>query len=142
VVVEAAVRSGALNTACHASALRRHLAAVPGPVTSENSVGCHRLIRRAEAVCVTTTREVIELMAAIGDDLSPEPRAPVLPRDRLDAGSRSVLEAVPARSGAGPATIAVSAGVDLMTALSHLGALAAAGYVERTDLGWRLRRST
>ncbi|MFD1117919.1 DNA-processing protein DprA [Sphaerisporangium aureirubrum] len=142
VVVEAAIRSGALNTACHAITLRRHLAAVPGPITSGNSIGCHRLIRRAEAVCVTTAREVIELMAAIGDDLSPEPRAPVLPRDRLDAESRSVLEAVPARSGAGPATIAVSAGVDLMTALSHLGALSAAGYVERTDLGWRLRRST
>lgn len=142
VVVEAAIRSGALSTASHAVKLSRHVAAVPGPVTSGNSIGCHRLIRRAEAVCVTTAHEVIELMAAIGDDLSPEPRAPVLPRDRLDAESRSILEAVPSRSGAGPATIAVSAGVDLMTTLSHLGALAAAGYVERTEHGWRLRRST
>ncbi|WP_347943821.1 DNA-processing protein DprA [Sphaerisporangium sp. TRM90804] len=142
VVVEAAIRSGALNTAAHAVALRRHLAAVPGPVTSENSAGCHRLIRRAEAVCVTSARDVIELVGAMGDDLAPEQRGPVLPRDALAADTRSVLEAVPAKRGAGPATIAVAAGVDLMAALSHLGALAAAGYVERTDNGWRLRRST
>ncbi|MFC4591760.1 DNA-processing protein DprA [Sphaerisporangium corydalis] len=140
VVVEAALRSGALNTAGHAVTLRRHLAAVPGPVTSENSVGCHRLIRRSEAVCVTSAREVIELVGAIGDDLAPEPRGPVLPRDALDDETRRVLEAVPARAGSGPATIAVAAGVDLLTALSSLGALAAAGFVERADQGWRLRR--
>ncbi|GAA3834933.1 DNA-processing protein DprA [Sphaerisporangium flaviroseum] len=140
VVVEAALRSGALNTAGHAVALRRHLAVVPGPVTSENSAGCHRLIRRAEAVCVTTVREVVELVGAMGDDLAPEPRGPVLPRDALDDETRSVLEAVPARTGAGPATIAVAAGVDLMTTLSSLGALAAAGYIERVNRGWRLRR--
>ncbi|WP_248960572.1 DNA-processing protein DprA [Sphaerisporangium perillae] len=139
VVVEAALRSGALNTASHAVALRRHLAAVPGPVTSENSAGCHRLIRRAEAVCVTSVRDVIELVGAMGDDLAPEPRGPVLPRDALDDETRSVLEAVPARIGTGPATIAVAAGVDLMTVLRCLGALAAAGYVERVDRGWRLR---
>ncbi|WP_250563445.1 DNA-processing protein DprA [Sphaerisporangium fuscum] len=141
VVVEAAVRSGALNTAAHAVALRRHLAAVPGPVTSENSAGCHRLIRRGEAVCVTSGREVIELVGALGADLAPEPRGPVLPRDALDEETRSVLEAVPARTAVGPATIAVAAGVDVMTALGCLGGLAAAGYVERTEHGWRLRRN-
>lgn len=44
-VVEAALRSGALNTAGHALTLRRHVAALPGPVTSEMSAGCHRLLR-------------------------------------------------------------------------------------------------
>ncbi|GII61759.1 DNA processing protein DprA [Sphaerisporangium krabiense] len=140
VVVEAAVRSGALNTAGHAVALRRHLAAVPGPVTSENSVGCHRLIRRAEAVCVTSARDVIELVGAIGDDLAPEPHGPILPRDALDDDTRKVLEAVPSRAGAGPATIALDSGLDLATTLACLGALAAAGYIERTDSGWRAHR--
>nr|BFE87383.1 hypothetical protein GCM10020093_099840 [Planobispora longispora] len=46
---------------------------------------------------------------------------------------------MPARTGAGPATIAVTAGVDLETVLSCLGGLAAAGYVERVRRGWRLR---
>ncbi|GAA3115020.1 DNA-processing protein DprA [Planomonospora alba] len=139
VVVEAAVRSGALNTAGHAVALNRVLAAVPGPVTSDTSVGCHRLIRQGAAICVTTPAEMAELVGAIGSELAPEPRGPVLPRDRLDPETRRVLEAVPARAGAGPATIAVDAGVDLETVLSCLGGLAAAGYVERTSRGWRLR---
>lgn len=138
-VIEAAVRSGALNTAGHATSLNRFLAAVPGPVTSDTSAGCHRLIRQGAAVCVTTPEEMIELAGVMGDDLAPEARGPVFPRDRLDPQSRRVLEAVPARAGAGPATIAVAAGVDLETVLSCLGGLAAAGHVERVSRGWRLR---
>ena len=45
VVVEAALRSGALNTARHARDLCRPLMAVPGPVTSDMSQGCHEIIR-------------------------------------------------------------------------------------------------
>ncbi|WP_343950517.1 DNA-processing protein DprA [Nonomuraea longicatena] len=138
-VVEAALRSGALNTAGHAVALRRHLAAIPGPVTSETSAGCHRLLRERKAVCVTTPDELIDLVGLIGDDLAPAPRGPVLPRDTLSPTARSVLDAVPSRQGAGPATIAVAAGVDLATAVSALGALAAAGFIDRTPKGWRLR---
>ncbi|GIH90229.1 DNA-processing protein DprA [Planobispora siamensis] len=140
-VVEAAVRSGALNTAGHATELNRHLAAVPGPVTSETSAGCHRLIRQGAATCVTTPAEMIELVGAVGGDLAPEPRGPVFPRDQLSPETRRVLEAVPTRAGAGPAIIALAAGVDLDTVLSCLGGLAAAGYVERVPRGWRLRPS-
>ncbi|GII01105.1 DNA-processing protein DprA [Planobispora takensis] len=140
-VVEAAVRSGALNTAGHATGLNRHLAAVPGPVTSDTSAGCHRLIRQGAAACVTTPEEMIELVGAIGGDLAPEPRGPVFSRDRLSPETRRVLEAVPTRAGAGPAIIALTAGVDLDTVLSCLGGLAAAGYVERVPRGWRLRPS-
>jgi DNA processing protein len=50
-----------------------------------------------------------------------------------------VLEAVPVRVGQGPARIAVGAGVDFDTAMTCLGALAAAGFVERCTRGWRLR---
>ncbi|WP_346151443.1 DNA-processing protein DprA [Nonomuraea recticatena] len=139
-VVEAAVRSGALNTATHAANLGRHLAAVPGPITSEMSLGCHKLLRERNAVCVTSPAEMIELVGMIGDDLAPTPRGPVVPRDTLNDETRSVLDAVPSRGGAGPASIAVAAGVDLKTALSCLGGLAAAGYIERVPKGWRLRR--
>jgi DNA processing protein len=44
-VVEAGRRSGALNTARHARDLGRPLMAVPGPVTSDLSAGCHSVIR-------------------------------------------------------------------------------------------------
>lgn len=61
VVMEAGYRSGSLNTAGHALALGRPVGAVPGPVTSAASAGCHRLIRELGATLVTTVQEVLEL---------------------------------------------------------------------------------
>jgi DNA processing protein len=63
----------------------------------------------------------------------------VLARDALDAATVEVLEAVPVR-GAGPATIAVSAGVSVDAVMRSLGLLAAGGFVERCPRGWRIRR--
>jgi len=60
-VLEAGWRSGSLNTAGHAAALGRPLGAVPGPVTSAASAGCHRLIREFDAVSVTGPDEMAEL---------------------------------------------------------------------------------
>ena len=69
VVVEAAIRSGALNTARHARELNRLVMAVPGPVTSTQSAGCHELIRDWAATCVTGVEDVIELVAPLGAGL-------------------------------------------------------------------------
>jgi DNA processing protein len=63
-----------------------------------------------------------------------------LSRDELDPDSARVLDALPARGGAGPSTIAVEAAVSLDTVLRCLGLLADSGFVERCDQGWRLRR--
>ncbi len=60
-VVEAGWRSGSLNVAGHAVALGRPLGAVPGPVTSAASAGCHRLIRECGAIVVTNADEAAEL---------------------------------------------------------------------------------
>ncbi|HEU5271599.1 MAG TPA: DNA-processing protein DprA, partial [Jatrophihabitans sp.] len=62
VVVEAGRRSGALNTAGHAWDLGRPVLAVPGPVTSAMSVGCHRLLQRDErpAHLVTSVSDILE----------------------------------------------------------------------------------
>jgi DNA processing protein len=139
VVVEAALRSGALNTARHARDLCRPLMAVPGPVTSEESRGCHEIIREWAAVCVTAAQDVIEHVSAPGEGLTERRLGSMRPRDSLDPVAAAVLEAVPVRAGSGPATIAVEAGVDLNTALQFLGALAAAGFVERCARGWRAR---
>lgn len=141
VVVEAALRSGALNTARYSSDLARAVMAVPGPVTSATSAGCHLLLRERGGLCVTGAAEVIERVGAIGADLAPPQRGPVLPRDALDPTTARVLEAVPARGGSGPATVAATAGTDIDTALSCLGELAAGGFVERCEKGWRLDRS-
>ena len=60
-VVEAGWRSGSLNIAGHAAALGRPLGAVPGPVTSPSSAGCHRLIKEFAARIITDATDVAEL---------------------------------------------------------------------------------
>lgn len=56
-VVEAGIRSGSLNTAGHALALGMPLGAVPGPVTSPASAGCHRIIQEGAAL-ITSAEEL------------------------------------------------------------------------------------
>ncbi|HEY5355880.1 MAG TPA: DNA-processing protein DprA [Streptosporangiaceae bacterium] len=141
VLVEAAQRSGALNTARHARDQNRPLMALPGPVTSLASAGCHQAIRDWGAVCVTSVHDVLACLTFNPGELADPSRGPVLPRDELNPVSLSVLEAVPARGGRGPARIAVSAGVDFDTVLRCLGGLAAAGFIERCERGWRIRRA-
>ena len=141
VVVEAALRSGALNTARHARELCRPVMAMPGPVTSEQSAGCHELIREYGAMCVTDARDVLEhLIPSAGGAAAGPRRGPAVELDRLEPVARSVLEQVPARGGRGSAGVAVRAGVDLDTAVRELGLLAAAGFVRRCDQGWQAVR--
>ena len=61
-MVEAALRSGALNTANWAGRLNRPLMGVPGPVTSAPSAGVHQLIRTGAATLVTSGAEVLEVV--------------------------------------------------------------------------------
>jgi DNA processing protein len=62
IVVEAAYRSGSLRTARDAAELMRMVLAVPGPITSPVSEGCHRLIAERSAELVTSITEVFELI--------------------------------------------------------------------------------
>ncbi|MGB6457515.1 MAG: DNA-processing protein DprA [Streptosporangiaceae bacterium] len=142
VIVEAALRSGALNSARHARELCRPVMAVPGPVTSEYSAGCHELIRDYGAMCVTCAADVVAHVALpVGGMPLAGPRSgAATERDLLDPVAVAVLEEVPLRGGRGLASIAVRAGVDLDTALRCMGVLAAAGFVERCERGWRTRR--
>lgn len=142
-VVEAAQRSGALNTARHARDLQRRLMAVPGPVTSDLSAGCHQIIREWQGTLVTSAAEVIEHLAPVG--VPPAGRTgappPVLPRDQLDLDSARVLDALPRRGGLGTVRVAQRAGLAPATTATLLGQLATGGFVERCDDGWRLRRA-
>jgi DNA processing protein len=139
-IVEAALRSGAINTARHAQELNRPVMAVPGPITSDQSAGCHELIRESAATCVTGARDVIEMVSPLGDAAATAVTEPAVPVGGLNPVTASVLQAVAQRTGRGPATIATIAGVDLDTALRCLGMLSATGYVERCDQGWRIRK--
>jgi len=61
VVTEAGFRSGSLNTAEVAAGLGRAVGAVPGPVTSAASAGCHKLIAEGIAKLVCNSHEVAML---------------------------------------------------------------------------------
>jgi DNA processing protein len=61
IVVEAGFRSGALNTASQALELGRTVAAVPGPIDSEQSRGSNQLLRDG-AVLIAATDDALTLL--------------------------------------------------------------------------------
>jgi DNA processing protein len=136
VVVEAAWRSGALSTAHHAASLLRPLGAVPGPVTSVASAGCHRLLREGAAVCVTDVAEVLELagpLVAVPDRRDEQPRE----HDGLEWTADRVLDALSLRSVATVDTLARRAGLSPPEVRSALGVLELSGLAELRATGWR-----
>ena len=64
-VVEAAFRSGSLRTARDAAELMRPVMAIPGPINSPSSEGCHRLIGERAAELVTSVADAHELISAL-----------------------------------------------------------------------------
>ena len=137
VVVEAASRSGSLATLERARLLDRHLMAVPGPVTSAMSRGCHDWLRDG-AVCVTDGGQVMDLVGRLGDDAADRLRGPVDVRDGLSDTVSRVLDALPVRRSCGVSVLARSAGVAPLVVQQVLPPLVAHGLVERTPDGWRL----
>lgn len=147
IVVEAGWRSGSINTAGHAAEMGRPLGAVPGPVTSAASAGCHRLIREYDAVCVTTAEEMAELAPL-----------PILPSDQtLGSGSISergstavepaevsrdssdvtrVLDALSSRAARDTADIAARSGLSVASVRGVLGPLELEARVRETPRGW------
>jgi DNA processing protein len=62
-VVEAAFRSGSLRTARDAAELLRPVMAIPGPINSPTSEGCHRLIGERAAEIVTSVADAVEFLS-------------------------------------------------------------------------------
>lgn len=140
VVVEAATRSGALNTANWAGRLNRVVMGVPGPVTSAPSAGVHQLIRTRDAQLVTCGAEVLELAGPVGGSFLDEPRGEETPLDRLPHVDRRVFEALPAVQAADEAALARIAGLSPSQVTSALPRLRALGLAESNLHGWRARR--
>jgi DNA protecting protein DprA len=61
-VVEAAFRSGSLRTARDAAEIFRPVMAIPGPINSPTSEGCHRLIGERAAEIVTSVADAVEFV--------------------------------------------------------------------------------
>ena len=141
VVVEAAARSGAVQTMSRVVALGRTPMIVPGPVTSAMSVGCHEMLRQnPHARVVNGLPHVLEDISPIGVNLAEPPRGPEHKRDHLDEESALVLEAVPHRGTAAPEQLAARAGVSLRTVLRRLSLLETLGLITRREDGVALAR--
>jgi DNA processing protein len=140
VMVEGASRSGARQTLRRARALGRSAMAVPGPVTSAMSVGCHIELRETGTRLVSSVAEVLEEVGRIGDDLAPIPPGMSRPYDDLDPLAAQVLDAVLPRSRRSAEQVAAAAGVSARDARRMLPLLEVAGQVEVVDGGYRLRR--
>jgi DNA processing protein len=139
VVVEAGLRSGAANTAAWARALGRVVAAVPGPITSSASAGCHVLLRNG-AELVTRADDVVELVGRIGELAFEEPR-PATALDGLSDAERQVYEALPGRGAVTVDEIAIASGLMPEQVLGPLAMLEVAGLTERDSGRWRIART-
>lgn len=154
VVVEAGRRSGALNTAGYARDLGRPVLAVPGPVTSAMSVGCHWLLRRDDhpAQLVTSVADILEFCSAgggavgaaesidsrdgVADPTAGLRRTP----DGLDPAAQAVLDGFPSAGPVTEAQLARLSGQPVQAVLSALPVLLAHGLVAGSREGYRLVR--
>lgn len=133
-VVEAGMRSGARNTVKWARRIGRPALAVPGPVDSAASVGCHRMIRDGEAVLVTTPEEVLAETAPLhlplptgGETAGAGP---------LGSAETRVRAALSDTGGRWPHDIAAATGMAIPEVRAALVALEMAGAAERGAAGW------
>lgn len=136
VVVEAGRRSGAANTAAWARKLGRPLGAVPGPVTSVTSVGCHQMIADQLATLVVDAAAVIRLVRPDGEGVMTGGRARAT--DALSAEQKRVHDALPARGAVTIGEIAFSAGLELPAVRTALARLEVAGLIDGDGARWWL----
>ncbi|WP_083913668.1 DNA-processing protein DprA [Nocardia concava] len=134
VVVEAGVRSGARNTVKWCRRLGRPAMAVPGPITSAASVGCHRMIREGEAFIVTRAEDILDEAGPLR--LSLPGTVPPSPEDNLSDDEALVLAALPRTGSRLPRGVSIDTGLPLPAVRATLSALEIAGLVACDGNGW------
>ncbi len=142
VVIEAGRRSGTLSTASAAAALGRVLMAVPGPVTSALSVGCHMLLSTGLAVLVTGADDVL---AVLGKQVAKSTIAGASPTkehptDGLAPEVARVYEALPSRGMATVAELSAESALPTSQVIDGLAILELQQLVARHEGAWRRRR--
>ncbi|GAB2670186.1 DNA-processing protein DprA [Gordonia jinhuaensis] len=149
VVVEAGRRSGAANTAAWARRIGVPLGAVPGPITSAVSVGCHQMISEGQACLVADSAAAQRLAAPDGLTLfdsvdTAATRASTddgTPSSGTGAHDDPVLTCLPGRGGVSVSDVANSAGLPVADVRARLALLEVAGSVVRGPDGWRRART-
>jgi DNA processing protein len=145
-VVEAADRSGTTATARAASAMNRPVLAVPGPIFSASSAGCHRMIREGLAILVSDVPDLLDMLDLSHGGRAAPPgsrsrEAATRSRDSLGARERTVLDALPARGVIGLDALVRAAGLSHTDVLAGIGILTADGWAVESGGGWRLVRA-
>ncbi|MCH6196677.1 DNA-processing protein DprA [Corynebacterium mastitidis] len=139
VVMEAAWRSGALNTLSWAEGLGRIAMAVPGPITGAGSLGCHQRIKEGRAQLVTGPDDVRGLLGAVGAlDVTEQYELCYAP-DAIQGLSRNelrVFDALPVAGAADTQTIARGAGFSVPLTVHLLVELVAKNLVSLEGDQW------
>lgn len=129
VVVEAAPRSGSLNTLRWADRLGRSSMAVPGSVLSRQSGGAHRAVREGEAVLVTSADDVAQELDGVG-------WADAGATEALTEASRRLHGALPSEGGVTVGELVVLLDSPLRHVRAGLALLERRGHARRADGGW------
>lgn len=147
VVVEAGRRSGTLSTAAAAEQLGRVVMAVPGPVTSAMSVGCHLLLADRFAQLVTGAHDVLAAVGSpagvplgAGDGAVPgeDPRHPT---DGLEPETARIYDAFPARGSVAVQDLVVESGLPVSAVLGALAVLQMYELVDQEGPLWKRLRT-
>ena len=128
IVLEAGYRSGSLNTANHAFTLGRPVGAVPGPVTSAASAGCHRLLRDYPAVLVTGPDEMAALV------LEPVETSGAISPEHADVAR--LLDALSTRTARSASDLAARSGLSVAAVQAALGTLELDERAREREGGW------
>lgn len=138
VVVEAAWRSGSLNTLHWAHEMGRPVMAVPGSFDSRQSLGCHDKIRQGQAVLVTSPAEILEQLLPVGMVDPDGQYALEFGQSLCQQLSREELQVFDATT-ATPATtehLATESGIAVGQCQVILERLRAKGYVHKLTHSW------
>ena len=143
VVVEAGRRSGTLSTASASATLGRVLMAVPGPVTSALSVGCHLLLSTGTAVLVTGPQDVLSELGVsapadsggVGDRPA-DPRK-AMPTDGLEPPVARIYEALPFRGARTVTQLSVESALTAAEVIAGLAVLELHQLASRSEGAWR-----
>jgi DNA processing protein len=125
--------------------LGRLVMAVPGPVTSAMSVGCHLLLADRFAQLVTSADDVLSALGRLGGPAGPVDEAdgpapgedPRHPTDGLEPEAARVYDAFPTRGSCSVQDLVTESGLPVAAVMGSLAVLQVHGLADQDGPLWR-----